>query len=82
MAIRGKIGTKITINPIYMTNRRFLFGNIVDLVASPGDLTNFTPYFHILISCDMLIYINTLILRCNISIHLNIFTQKNLLSRT
>ena len=45
MAIRGKIGTKITINPIYMTNRRCLvsFGKIEDLVANPGDLTNFAP---------------------------------------
>ena len=46
MAIRGKIGTKITINPIYMTNRRCSgsFGKIEDLVANPGDLTNFAPY--------------------------------------
>lgn len=45
MAIRGKIGTKITINPIYMTNRRCpgSFGKIEDLVANPGDLTNFAP---------------------------------------
>ena len=45
MAIRGKIGTKITINPIYMTNRRcpVSFGKIEDLVANPGDLTNFEP---------------------------------------
>ena len=46
MAIRGKIGTKITINPIYMTNRRCTvsFGKIEDLVANPGDLTNFAPF--------------------------------------
>ena len=45
MAIRGKIGTKITITPIYMTNRRcpVSFGKIEDLVANPGDLTNFAP---------------------------------------
>ena len=45
MAIRGKIGKKITINPIYMTNRRCpgSFGKIEDLVANPGDLTNFAP---------------------------------------
>ena len=45
MAIRGQIGTKITINPIYMTNRRCpgSFGKIEDLVANPGDLTNFAP---------------------------------------
>lgn len=45
MAIRGKIGTKITINPIYMTNRRCpgSFGKIEDLVANPGVLTNFAP---------------------------------------
>ena len=45
MAIRGKFGIKITINLIYMTNRRCLvsFGKIEDLVANPGDLTNFAP---------------------------------------
>ena len=45
MAIRGKIGTKITINPIYMTNRRCpgSFGKFEDLVANPGDLTNLAP---------------------------------------
>ena len=42
MAIRGKIGTKITINSSYMTNKRRP-GKIKDLVANPGDLTNFVP---------------------------------------